>query len=100
MNAPQTYGRTNGYYDSTPTAAETLEDMGFSDQQVSLSNGVLISVYTAVATFTLDGTTPSATAGHQIAANGFLYIPGVVVRGLQFFSAAGTVCVTLLTGSK
>ena len=94
------YGRTNGYYDSTPTSAEDLVDMGFSQQQVDLSNGALISVYTAVATFTLDGTTPSATAGHQIAADGFLYIPGTVIRGLQFFSAAGTVCVTLLTGTK
>ncbi|MCK5643677.1 MAG: hypothetical protein KAJ19_22950 [Gammaproteobacteria bacterium] len=98
MNIGQFYGRTNGYYASTPTTAENLEDMGFSDQQVSLSNGVLISVYTAVATFTLDGTTPAATTGHQLAAGEFLYIPGTVVRGLKFFSAAGTVCVTLLTG--
>ena len=99
MHTAQVYGRTNGYNDSTPTAAESLIDMGFSDQQVDLSNGVLISVYTGVATFTLDGSTPSAIAGHQIAVNGFLFIPGIVVRGLQFFSAAGTVCVTLLTAS-
>lgn len=52
---------------------------------------VMITAFAFPVNFTTDGTTPTATVGHQIATNGTVTVGGINdVKRLQFIGVGGT----------
>jgi hypothetical protein len=84
----------------TSGAAVTMSGAGFTLAQLDAAETCYITVETATVRFTYDGTAPTTSTGHPLAANAsFTLVGNAQIRLLQFIapSTSATINITIAT---